>query len=97
MGAGMTGLVCSAGTGPDTKTTQGRWPSYIPCVPEIFTGPIPHAPMESSTRIQVTRAGVSFGSTLAIAISWSVNHSILWACLHGVMSWIYVVYFALTR
>lgn len=53
--------------------------------------------MESSTRVQVTRAGVSFGSTLAIAISWSVNHSILWAIVHGILSWIYVVYFALTR
>jgi hypothetical protein len=53
--------------------------------------------MESSTRVQVTRAGVSFGSTLAIAISWSVNHSILWAIIHGILSWIYVVYFALTR
>jgi len=54
--------------------------------------------MSSSTRtMEVTRAGVSFGSALAIAISWSVNHSILWACLHGVLSWLYVVYFALTR
>lgn len=53
--------------------------------------------MESSTRVQVTRAGVSFGATLAIAISWSVNHSILWACIHGILSWIYVLYFALTR
>ncbi len=53
--------------------------------------------MGSSTRGQVTRAGVGFGSTLAIAISWSLNHSILWACVHGMMSWIYVVYYALTR
>lgn len=66
-------------------------------MPEILDGPPPLRAMESSTRVQVTRAGVSFGSTLAIAISWSVNHSILWACLHGVLSWIYVIYFAITR
>ncbi len=66
-------------------------------MPEILNGPPPRVPMESSTRVQVTRAGVSFGATLAIAISWSVNHSILWACIHGILSWIYVVYFAITR
>lgn len=58
----------------------------------------PRPPMQSSTRvIEVTRAGVSFGSALAIAISWSVNHSILWAIVHGILSWLYVLYFALTR
>ncbi len=41
--------------------------------------------------------GIGFGSALAITISWSVNKSILWAILHGLLSWIYVVYFALTR
>ena len=25
------------------------------------------------------------------------NHSILWAILHGALSWLYVIYFALTR
>jgi hypothetical protein len=54
--------------------------------------------MRSSTRVvEVTRAGASFGSALAIVISWSVNHSILWAIVHGLLSWLYVVYFALTR
>jgi hypothetical protein len=54
--------------------------------------------MRSSTRVvEVTRAGASFGTALAIVISWSVNHSILWAIIHGLFSWFYVVYFALTR
>ncbi len=51
----------------------------------------------SSTRVEVTRAGVSFGSALAIAISWSTHQSILWAVVHGIFSWLYVVYFAVTR
>jgi hypothetical protein len=46
---------------------------------------------------KVVKSGVGFGSALAIAISWSVNKSILWAIFHGILSWIYVVYFALTR
>ena len=35
--------------------------------------------------------GVSFGSALAITISWSVHHSILWAILQGFLGWLYVV------
>lgn len=46
---------------------------------------------------EAAKAGISFGTALAIAISWSQNHSILWAIVHGVLSWVYVVYFALTR
>ncbi|MGH9790753.1 MAG: hypothetical protein ACRD5W_06040 [Candidatus Acidiferrales bacterium] len=46
---------------------------------------------------EATRAGISMGTALAIAISWSVNKSILWAIIHGFFSWFYVVYFALTR
>lgn len=44
-----------------------------------------------------TSTGISFGSALAITISWSQWHSILWAILHGICSWFYVIYFALTR
>lgn len=43
------------------------------------------------------RAGASFGSALAIAISWSQHESILWAIVHGFLSWLYVIYFAVTR
>jgi hypothetical protein len=41
------------------------------------------------------KAGIGFGSALAIAISWSANKSILWAIVHGILSWIYVVYYAI--
>lgn len=44
-----------------------------------------------------TRAGIGFGSALAIAISWSLHKSIIWAVVHGVFSWFYVLYYALTR
>lgn len=37
------------------------------------------------------------GAPLAMVISWSVNKSILWAMLHGVFSWFYVIYYALVR
>ena len=41
------------------------------------------------------KAGIGFGSAMAITISWSVNHSILWAILHGLFGWFYVVYYAI--
>jgi ABC-type Fe3+-siderophore transport system permease subunit len=41
--------------------------------------------------------GVGFGTVLAIVCSWQRNRSILWAMLHGVFSWFYVIYFAATR
>ena len=37
---------------------------------------------------EAAKAGISFGTALAIAISWSQNHSILWAIVHGVLSWV---------
>lgn len=43
------------------------------------------------------RSGVGIGSVLAIAISWSLNKSILWAVLHGLFGWLYVIYFAIRR
>jgi hypothetical protein len=46
---------------------------------------------------EVVKSGVSLGSALAIAISWSVNHSILWAIFHGILSWLYVIWYAITR
>lgn len=50
-----------------------------------------------SDRYSPVRAGIGFGSALAIAISWSVNHSILWAIIQGAFSWFYVIYYAVTR
>jgi hypothetical protein len=36
-----------------------------------------------------------FGCALAICISYSANQSILWAMLHGLCSWFYVIYYAI--
>lgn len=45
----------------------------------------------------VVKTGVGFGTVLAITISWSVNQSILWAIIHGLLSWLYVIYYILIR
>ncbi len=46
-------------------------------------------------RTEGIRAGIGFGTALAIAISYNHNQSILWAILHGLLSWLFVVYAAL--
>lgn len=51
----------------------------------------------SSSAGAAAKAGISFGTALAVTISWHQYQSILWAIIHGVFSWIYVIYFALTR
>ena len=53
--------------------------------------------MAYSVRTEVVRGGIGFGTALAIAISWSVHHSVLWAILQGFFSWLYVLYYVLTR
>jgi len=50
-----------------------------------------------AVRVEGAKYGVGFGSALAIAISYSANHSILWAIIDGLLSWLYVLYFALFR
>jgi hypothetical protein len=54
---------------------------------------------ERSYRVRVEGAkyGVSFGSALAIAISYGNNHSVVWAIIDGILGWIYVIFFLLFR
>ena len=45
----------------------------------------------------VVSSGVGFGSALAIVISYTAHKSVLWAVIHGILSWLYVIYFLLTQ
>jgi len=40
-----------------------------------------------------TVTGFTLGTVVAVALSWSVNKSILWAILQGFLSWLYVIYY----
>lgn len=47
-----------------------------------------------------TKAGIGFwgfGSALAMVIGWSQHASVLWTIIDGLLSWIYVVWYLLTR
>lgn len=39
------------------------------------------------------KTGISFGSALAMVISYTAWRSIGWAILHGIFSWVYVIYY----
>jgi hypothetical protein len=32
------------------------------------------------------------GTAFAVMLSWSHNHSIFWAIVHGILDWFYVAY-----
>lgn len=40
----------------------------------------------------VVKYGVGFGSALAMSVSFTLNKSIAWAIIHGILGWIYVLY-----
>jgi hypothetical protein len=46
-------------------------------------------------RVEIVKSGITFGTALAMAISFNINQSVLWAMIHGLLSWIYVIYFVI--
>lgn len=51
--------------------------------------------IEIMKRESATSAGISMGAALAMILSYTKWHSIIWAILHGLLSWIYVIYYAI--
>ena len=55
--------------------------------------------MEENNRITIVKksvkSGISFGSALAMVISYTAWHSIFWAIIHGILGWVYVIYYIL--
>jgi len=45
----------------------------------------------------IFKNGLSFGSLIAVLVSWECNKSIRWAIFHAIVGWFYVIYFILTR
>ena len=44
---------------------------------------------------QTVKKGIGFGTALAMVISYANWHSIGWAILHGLLNWVYVIYYIL--
>ena len=45
--------------------------------------------------VETVEKGVSFGAVLAMVISYAHWHSIGWAVIHGLLGWVYVIYYLL--
>ena len=76
--------------------------SYAGEVHDPSGRPVGEPPPRASRRprlqsVSVGTSAVSMGSALAIAISWSQHQSIVWAIVHGFLSWLYVIWYAITR
>lgn len=42
---------------------------------------------------KTVKTGITFGSALAMVISYVNWHSVFWAIIHGLLSWVYVIYY----
>ena len=49
----------------------------------------------SGTSSSVLGGSIGLGSIIAVTISWDRNKSILYAIIHGILGWLYVIYFAI--
>ena len=41
----------------------------------------------------IVKSGITFGTCLAMVISYANWHSVFWAIVHGLTSWAYVIYY----
>ena len=47
------------------------------------------------TTYNLIEKGIGLGNVIAVSISWSKNKSILFAIIHGIFGWLYVIYTAI--
>lgn len=65
-------------------------------VTEITTTTDSNGKTTTTKRVEKSvKAGISFGSALAMVISYTAYKSIGWAIIHGLLSWVYVIYYIL--
>ena len=73
-------------------------PVHVGEIRDASGRPIGEQPRRPRLRsVSIGTSAVSMGSALAIAISWSQHQSIVWAIIHGFLSWLYVAWYAITR
>ncbi len=52
---------------------------------------------ENSGQQQAGCGAITVGGFIAVLMSWSVNNSIIYAFLHGVLGWLYVLYWMIVH
>lgn len=69
---------------------------FLPCL-LLMTHVLFAQDGDNEIRQTVINNGIGLGGAIAVAISWSRNKSILWAIIHGILSWLYVIYYFIIR
>ena len=52
--------------------------------------------MNENTK-KAAKSGITFGTCLAMVISYTSWNSVGWAIFHGLLSWLYVIYLVVTN
>ena len=47
---------------------------------------------EKSSKV-IIKSSIGFGAVLAMIMSWTANKAFVWVIIHGVLGWIYVIYY----
>jgi hypothetical protein len=68
----------------------------IPCL-LLLASCVTHVNDPYYTRPVYLFPGVGLGTIIAVVVSWSRNKSILWAIIHGILGWLYVIYAILVK
>ena len=76
------------------RHSLGR-PSRSDFVQSEFTEETNVEDNKSTTVKKTVKSGITFGSALAMVISYTTWKSVGWAIFHGLLSWVYVIYFLL--
>lgn len=84
-------------TQPDIETLNSIAETLGVTVEELIYGvarePVVREIVHEKTVKKTVKEGVTFGSALAMVISYVAWHSIGWAILHGLFGWAYVIYY----
>ena len=72
------------------------WCDILGLVQQIGSWEETNVEDNKSTNVKKTvKSGITFGSALAMVISYTTWKSVGWAIFHGLLSWVYVIYFLL--
>lgn len=82
-------------TQPDLETLQKIAQVLEVSVEELIYGERRQTTIINQKTVKKVTKGLSFGAALAMVISYVTWRSIGWAIFHGLLNWIYVVYFVL--
>ena len=82
-------------TQPDVETLHKIACALECSVEELIYGEPRKFTIVNNINKETVTEGLSFGSALAIVISYVEWKSIGWAILHGLLGWVYVIYYVI--